>query len=213
MHFAPSQTRTLRKLAFTFLAAAFALSPLVLTSYLGFGFSPILSGSMEPYASAGDLLVTRERNPSTLKVGDFIAINNSTTETFYSHRIIDIREFNGGYRISTKGDANSDPDREPLIISPEQKVARAFADVPYIGRFLTNLNTVQGRQAAASLLVIANVLALIAFLFRKRIFATVTPERVYRELYFEERRNSLQYRELIENLQEALAIEREKEKV
>lgn len=213
MHFAPHKTRTLRKLAYLFVAAAFALSPLVLTSYLGFGFSPILSGSMEPYASAGDLLITRQVDPSSLQAGDVIAVNNTTTETFYSHRIIDIREFNGGYRIITKGDANPDPDREPVIISHHQKIARAFADLPYIGRFLTNLNTVQGRQAAASLLVIANVLALIAFLFRKRIFATITPERVYRELYFEERRNSAQYRELIENLQEALAIEREKEKV
>jgi hypothetical protein len=63
-------------------------------------------------------------------------------------------------------------------------------------------------------LVLANILGLFAFLFRKKIVASFTPERVYKELYIEERRNSQQYRELIDNLQESLAIEREaKEKV
>jgi hypothetical protein len=71
------------------------------------------------------------------------------------------------------------------------------------------LNTVEGRQLTASALVIANLLALFVFLFRKQIVASLTPERVYRELYMEERRSSQQYRELIDNLQESLAIEKE----
>jgi DNA integrity scanning protein DisA with diadenylate cyclase activity len=71
------------------------------------------------------------------------------------------------------------------------------------------MNTVQGRQAAATFLVVANILGLIAFLFRKKIVATLAPRNVYKELYVEERRNSQQYRELIDNLQESLAIERE----
>jgi hypothetical protein len=54
---------------------------------------------------------------------------------------------------------------------------------------------------------LANVLALFAFLFRKQIVANLTPERVYKELYLEERRNTEQYRDLIDNLQESLAIE------
>ena len=73
------------------------------------------------------------------------------------------------------------------------------------------MNTVQGRQTAESFLVIANILALFAFLFRKKIVASLTPERVYKELYMEERRNNEQYRNLIDNLQESLAIEREAE--
>jgi hypothetical protein len=71
------------------------------------------------------------------------------------------------------------------------------------------MNTVQGRQTAATFLVIANLLALFAFLFRKKIVASLTPERVYRELYMEERQRSQQYREHIDNLQDSLAIQKE----
>jgi hypothetical protein len=52
-------------------------------------------------------------------------------------------------------------------------------------------------------------LGLFALLFRKKIVASLTPERVYKELYNEERKNNEQYRELIASLQESLAITRE----
>jgi hypothetical protein len=57
--------------------------------------------------------------------------------------------------------------------------------------------------------VLANILGLFAFLFRKRIVANFSSERVYKELYTEERYKSEQYREIIENMHEALEIEKE----
>jgi DNA integrity scanning protein DisA with diadenylate cyclase activity len=116
---------------------------------------------------------------------------------------------NGAIRIITKGDANESPDRDPFMVSPVSEVSKSIKIIPYIGRPMVYMNTVQGRQAAATFLVVANILGLIAFLFRKKIVATLTPRNVYKELYSEERRNSQQYRELIDNLQESLAIERE----
>lgn len=186
-----------------------ALVPAILTSHFGFGFSPILTGSMEPSAHPGDLYLTRLVSASTLEVGDIIAINNQITGTYYSHRIAELREMNGAFRIITKGDANESPDRDPFMVSPVSEVSKSITIIPYIGRPMVYLNTVQGRQAAATFLVVANILGLIAFLFRKKIVATLTPRNVYKELYSEERRNSQQYRELIDNLQESLAIERE----
>lgn len=186
-----------------------ALVPAILTSHFGFGFSPILTGSMEPSAHPGDLYLTRLVSASTLEVGDIIAINNQITGTYYSHRIAELREMNGAIRIITKGDANESPDRDPFMVSPVSEVSKSIKIIPYIGRPMVYMNTVQGRQAAATFLVVANILGLIAFLFRKKIVATLTPRNVYKELYSEERRNSQQYRELIDNLQESLAIERE----
>ena len=186
-----------------------ALVPAILTSHFGFGFSPILTGSMEPSAHPGDLYLTRLVSASTLEVGDIIAINNQITGTYYSHRIAELREMNGAIRIITKGDANESPDRDPFMVSPVSEVSKSITIIPYIGRPMVYMNTVQGRQAAATFLVVANILGLIAFLFRKKIVATLTPRNVYKELYSEERRNSQQYRELIDNLQESLAIERE----
>jgi signal peptidase I len=186
-----------------------ALVPAILTSHFGFGFSPILTGSMEPSAHPGDLYLTRLVSASTLEVGDIIAINNQITGTYYSHRIAELRDMNGAIRIITKGDANESPDRDPFMVSPVSEVSKSIKIIPYIGRPMVYMNTVQGRQAAATFLVVANILGLIAFLFRKKIVATLAPRNVYKELYIEERRNSQQYRELIDNLQESLAIERE----
>lgn len=194
---------------FLLVVIVIGVAPAILTSKFGFGFSPILTGSMEPAANPGDVYLTRLAPASTLNVGDVIAVNNQITGTYYSHRIVEIRDFNGALRIITKGDANESVDRDPFMVSPYAKVSLVVETVPYVGRPMVYMNTVQGRQTATSFLVIANILGLFAFLFRKKIAANLIPERVYRELYNEERRNNEQYRELIDSLQESLAIERE----
>ena len=204
-----STAKKVRNILFIAIALSIAIVPAVLTSKFGFGFSPILTGSMRPIAQPGDVFITRLVPASTLNVGDVIAVNNQVTGTYFSHRINEIRNLNGTLRITTKGDANSTADRDPFMVSPRGAVSRVVLRVPYVGRPMVYMNTVQGRQTAASFLVVANLLGLFTFLFRKKIVASLTPERVYRELYIEERRNTEQYRELIDNLQEALAIERE----
>ena len=202
-------SKRVRNASFLAFAFAVALIPAILTSQYGFGFSPILTGSMQPSANPGDLFITRLVPASSLQVGDIIAINNQITGTYYSHRINEMRMVNGALRIITKGDANESPDREPFMVSPVSEVSKAIKIVPNIGQPMVYMNTVQGRQSAATFLVISNILALFVILFRKKIFHSTTSERVYKELYAEERRNSAQYRELIDNLQESLAIERE----
>ena len=201
--------RKVRNIVFVATTLSVAIVPAILTSKFGYGFSPILTGSMQPAANPGDVYLTRLAPASILKVGDVIAVNNQSTGVYYSHRIAEIRDYNGALRMITKGDANESADRDPFIVSPYAQVSLVIKTVPYVGRPMVYMNTVQGRQTAASFLVIANILALFAFLFRKKIVASLTPERVYRELYIEERRNTEQYRELIDNLQESLAIERE----
>ena len=206
---AKSRVNQVRKAIFIAIALAAAISPAVLTSQFGYGFSPILTGSMQPSANAGDVYITRLVQASEIAVGDVIAVNNQVTGTYYSHRVTEIRDINGTLRITTRGDANDAIDREPYMVSPIGTISQVQYRIPVIGRPMVYLNTVQGRQLTASALVIANLLALFAFLFRKKIVASLTPERVYRELYMEERRSSQQYRELIDNLQESLAIEKE----
>lgn len=202
-------SKRLRSALFFAVAVIAALIPAILTSQYGFGFSPILTGSMQPSANPGDLFLTRLVPASSLQVGDIIAINNQITGTYYSHRINEMRMVNGAIRIITKGDANESPDRDPFMVSPVSEVSKTIKVIPKIGQPMVYMNTVQGRQSAATFLVVSNILALFVILFRKKIFTSTTPERVYKELYIEERRNTAQYRELIDNLQESLAIERE----
>lgn len=202
-------SRKVRNALFFAFAVIAALIPAILTSQYGFGFSPILTGSMQPTANPGDLFLTRLVPASSLQVGDIIAINNQITGTYYSHRINEMRMVNGAIRIITKGDANESPDRDPFLVSPVSEVSKTIKVIPNIGQPMVYMNTVQGRQSAATFLVVSNILVLFVVLFRKNIFTSTTPERVYKELYIEERRNTAQYRELIDNLQESLAIERE----
>lgn len=201
--------RKVRNVIFVAVTLSVAVAPAILTSKFGYGFSPILTGSMQPAANPGDVYLTRLAPADSLHVGDVIAVNNQVTGAYYSHRIVEISNLNGSLRIFTKGDANESFDRDPFIVSPHAKVSLVINTVPYVGRPMVYMNTVQGRQTAASFLVIANILGLFAFVFRKKIVASFTPERVYKELYIEERRTSQQYRELIDNLQESLTIERE----
>ena len=202
------KTRKTGRIVLSVFAIAIALAPAVLTSKFGFGFSPILTGSMEPKAQPGDVFITRLVPVTTVVPGDIIAVNNQATGVYYSHRVVEVRDINGTLRIITKGDANESADRDPFMVSPLASVSKVVFKVPFIGRPMVYMNTIQGRQTATSLIVVANFLALFMFLFRKKIIPNFNGERVYKELYLEERKNSEQYREIIDNLQIALAEER-----
>lgn len=77
-----------------------------------FGYKPfiVLSGSMEGQILKGDLIITKEVDPSTLKVEDIIAFRD-VENTVTTHRIIDIVKSNGTTKFITKGDNNSTQDR------------------------------------------------------------------------------------------------------
>lgn len=94
---------------------------------LGFGATVVLSGSMEPELSMGDLLIVVEADDYA--VGDVVVFQ--TRRTAVVHRIIAIE----GEDIITQGDANNAPDA-PIKLSNIKGVVAA--SVPYVG-YLVNL--------------------------------------------------------------------------
>ena len=174
--------------------------PSVLQSVAGIGIKPILTGSMRPYAQPGDIFITKTTKASQLHVGDIIAIHSATTGVIYAHRIVQIRGYNGLVRIITKGDANGVAEADPYLASPNADVPRNIARVKWLGRLMVYLNSIQGRQAGLGLLVSANVLVLITFVFRKRTPTTSKLEEMYRELYVEEMLKLQEERELLKQL-------------
>ena len=169
------------------IAALFIAAPSVAHSQFGIGFSPILTGSMRPYANPGDLFVSKTTKASNLKVGDIILVTSQSTGVFYSHRIVSITKSNGSLRIITKGDANAAPEATPFLVGTNELVPRSIARVKWIGRPLVYISSVQGRQAALALIVIANLIALILFLFRKKpVEVNPLSGAVYKDLYAEE---------------------------
>jgi len=71
--------------------------------------------------------------------------------------------------------------------------------VTWVGRPIDYLMPFQGRQAATIFLVISNFLIVLFLLFRKQTTGS-SAERIYKELYTEERITSGHYRNLIDHL-------------
>jgi signal peptidase I len=149
-------------------SATFIVGPAILHSQAGVGISPILTGSMRPYANPGDVFITKLVKASNLKVGDIISVHSQSSGIFYAHRIVEIREQSGLLRIVTQGDSNGAPEVDPFMVGPNKTVSREITRVKWLGRPLVFLTSIQGRQAGLALMVIANVIGLMLFLFRKR---------------------------------------------
>lgn len=99
---------------------------------LAIGWTPVVitSGSMEPGVRAGDIVVIEPIDATTtaLDVGDVITYRQPGLERLVTHRIHTLAA-DGTYR--TKGDANAQPDSDPL--PPDAVEGRARLLVPYAG--------------------------------------------------------------------------------
>lgn len=82
---------------------------LQLSTFIGFQQKVILSNSMIPYMSAGDLVVVEEGNIGDMTEGDVICFMNG--ENPVCHRIFSM---NGDGTVTTKGDAVQEPDALPV---------------------------------------------------------------------------------------------------
>lgn len=101
-----------------------------------FGYShlAVLSGSMEPEISAGDLVVIRRQ--TAYQPGDIITFDEGGV--FTTHRIMEIRD--DGF--CTKGDANNTPDSRPVPF--ERVVGRVILVIPGAGKVLLFLRSPAG---------------------------------------------------------------------
>lgn len=151
----------------TFFVALLVGGPSVLHFSLGMSFSPVLTGSMTPYAEPGDLLISMPTKASALAVGDVISVANKNTGAVYAHRIIEVRDQGEAFRFITKGDANPTAEIDPVLASSDVNMSKGVFNVKGLGAPLVYLGSDQGRSASISLLVIANV-GLIFYLLQRR---------------------------------------------
>ncbi len=93
----------------------------------------VQSGSMEPTIKTGALTVVK---PFTkYAVGDVIMFGPDTkTEVPTTHRIIADEVRSGVFYYTTKGDANEDPDPQPVRQS--EVIGKVLLDIPYLGYLL-----------------------------------------------------------------------------
>lgn len=79
---------------------------------VGYQVFNVISGSMEPQYSVGDLIYVREVNPNDIKVGMPITFVLNEDLVVATHRVIEVDAKN--YHFYTKGDANELADSEPV---------------------------------------------------------------------------------------------------
>ena len=96
----------------------------------------VLTGSMEPAISAGDVIITTPISRKVPKINDVVAYQakrfNGENVAVFSHRIIGGDIENG---FIMKGDANKSPD--PQKPKSEDILGVVFFVIPFIGNLLT----------------------------------------------------------------------------
>lgn len=98
--------------------------------YLGVEPSVIYSGSMQPALHVGDIVIIDKVETSSIQVGDIIQMITKDNITLV-HRVVEKSETGNGITFITKGDANDDPDIEPVL---EQNVlGKAVFNIPKLG--------------------------------------------------------------------------------
>ena len=86
-------------------------------AFLGFRIFNVATGSMEPEYAVGDILISKEKEPSEIKVGDNIVYLGNKADyngKIITHNVIEIeKDENGDYLFHTKGRANTVED--PIV--------------------------------------------------------------------------------------------------
>ena len=98
-----------------------------------FPFQPALvgSGSMEPKMYPGDVVIIAKVPADNIETSDIIQFRVPEGVTVM-HRVIEIQETEGGSKVFiTKGDANDEPDSEPVL--PDNVVGKAVLTIPKVG--------------------------------------------------------------------------------
>jgi signal peptidase len=104
----------------------------------------VLSGSMEPAMSPGDVVVVRDAAVGSIAAGDVITYRtDSATPT--THRVIEVVEADDGTAYLTKGDANEDPDSG--LVTHDRVIGTVFLTIPLLGHAIAFVNTPVGFAA------------------------------------------------------------------
>ncbi|MBQ9954116.1 MAG: signal peptidase I [Eggerthellaceae bacterium] len=99
----------------------------------GYGAAVVLSGSMEPELSTGDLVIVGDGGP--VEVGDVVVYQDGNL--LVVHRVV---ETEGGVMV-TKGDANNVAD-EPVAVSAVR--GEVLASIPFLGTVVSWLKSPVG---------------------------------------------------------------------
>jgi signal peptidase len=98
----------------------------------------IRTGSMAPMMEPGDLLISRDVDPRTIRRGDVVTFRvPSADNTLVTHRVTKVTD--DGNSFSTKGDANDTAD--PFTTAAEDVLGIRWFSIPSVGRIMVFLSS------------------------------------------------------------------------
>src|SRR5215471_14354020 len=115
------------------LAAGVALA-LAIAGPLAFGDRPhtVLTGSMEPAISPGDVVIDEQIAPAAARVGDVVTFRDPEDQSRYlTHRVVSVRRQGSHFWFATQGDANNT--REHWRVAAGGEIGRVLYTVPWVG--------------------------------------------------------------------------------
>lgn len=120
---------------------------------LGYQVFNVISGSMEPAYSIGDLLYVKSVKPEEIQVGDPITFVLNEDLVVATHRVVDIDSENQYFY--TKGDANETADSAPVHFNNVIGVPRfSIPMLGYVSDFIQNPPGMYIAIAVAAVLII-----------------------------------------------------------
>ncbi|SDI33755.1 Signal peptidase I Serine peptidase. MEROPS family S26B [Alteribacillus persepolensis] len=150
-----------------FLAAMFLLiqgrlNPDQIPSVFGYHPLTVLSNSMQPEFSAGDMVLAKNVNPAEVEVGDVITYNDPEGN-IVTHRVIEITTENDAPVFHTQGDNNNTAD--DYTVSGSELIGEVNTTLPYGGYVVQFLSGPVG----VLLFIILPVCALIGITVYERL--------------------------------------------
>lgn len=106
----------------------------------------VQSGSMEPSISTGGVVFVEEipagQVDERIHEGDVITFFKSGGSATTTHRVVEKHQAGESIRFITKGDANEEPDPEPVY--RDDVVGKVVFSIPYIGYVINFSGTIYG---------------------------------------------------------------------
>ena len=136
---------------------------------LGYEVNVVLSNSMEPVYSTGELLLVKPAKADEIKVNDIISFKGSGVWYVITHRVIKIDQEKQVF--ITKGDANSSQDSNPVAFSRLNGIVKI--NIPYIGYIYGMIQSMIAKIILAGLVLIYIIVNLVT---KKKLNSNVSEE-------------------------------------
>jgi signal peptidase len=113
----------------------------------------VLSGSMEPAFSAGDVLIERSVEPSQVQTGQIVTFHEPGTDLVLTHRVRSVESRGARLVFTTKGDADDSVQR--WAIARDGRLGQPLQAIPKVGYLVMFAKTPLGLVAVVLLPLLA----------------------------------------------------------